>query len=137
MGVYVTDLEAINLPSHRDAGKRLTSAFVTFSIRPVLNFLPGCSEVIIVPASPRIFLASNLLLLCSPLAIFLQFFFSAFHFAVISAQLLDTMGVMDSLLSTLAPLTTAAPYHLLAYGTLLGTELYQVCKNIAVYSSKN
>lgn len=46
------------------------------------------------------------------------------------------MGVMDSLLSTLAPLTSAAPYHLLAYGTLLGTELYQVGRNFAVYSFK-
>lgn len=46
------------------------------------------------------------------------------------------MGVTDSLLSTLAPLATAAPYHLLAYGTLLGTELYQVCKNIVVDSPK-
>lgn len=40
---------------------------------------------------------------------------------------------MDSLLSTLAPLTSAAPYHLLAYGTLLGTELYQVCRSFSVY----
>lgn len=47
------------------------------------------------------------------------------------------MGVTDSLLSTLAPLATAAPYHLLAYGTLLGTELYQVRKILVVESPKN
>lgn len=47
------------------------------------------------------------------------------------------MGVTDSLLSTLAPLATAAPYHLLAYGTLLGTELYQVRKVFVVESPKD
>lgn len=39
------------------------------------------------------------------------------------------MGIKSSLLSSLAPLATAAPYHLLIYGTLLGTELYQVPQN--------
>lgn len=85
--------------------------------------------------SPRSFLKPPNFLL--PLAIFLEFFFLTFHFAAISAQFFSTMGVMDSILSTLGPLTSAAPYHLLAYGTLLGTELYQVCRSSSVYSSKN
>lgn len=36
------------------------------------------------------------------------------------------MGIKDNLVSALSPLATAAPYHLLIYSTLLGTELYQV-----------
>ncbi|MCJ1467857.1 hypothetical protein MMC07_006482 [Pseudocyphellaria aurata] len=35
------------------------------------------------------------------------------------------MGFKESLISALAPFASAAPYHLLVYGTLIGTELYQ------------
>lgn len=36
------------------------------------------------------------------------------------------MGFKESLVSALASFASAAPYHLLVYGTLIGTELYQV-----------
>lgn len=36
------------------------------------------------------------------------------------------MTFKSSLVGTLAQFASAAPYHLLIYGTLLGTELYQV-----------
>lgn len=36
-----------------------------------------------------------------------------------------TMTFLTTILSTLSPLANLAPYHLLTYGTLLGTSLYQ------------
>lgn len=57
---------------------------IAFSAHPVLHFVPGCNYCC---SYPRNFLNPHSLLLCSSLAIFLQFCLSTFHSVVIFAQL--------------------------------------------------